>query len=925
MPQYTNFRDFLRKHKTTEKDGITHTRIGNGNDVLPGKYIIPENENEIFLKLYHKHVFIDKNKEYLTEKQLQNGNAPILIDFDFRYKPEIKERKHTSEHIEDLSILYVEKLLKILDIENGTKIPIKIYEKDNINTQNKDVTKDGIHMRIDIKLDHILQCMLRDEVLQDIDDVLQDLPLMNDYESVLDEGITRGYTNWQLYGSQKSDNYEAYKLTREFYCEVDLEDGDISIEHVEFDKNNTLKILTESLARSNKGLSFSLRDDIKEKYETYKNNLTNKKKKTNNQVVKKFTQEGFVFDVTEITNIDLLKSLHDKLVDDLPTDQYHIKETTQYLMALPEKYYTDYPNWIRCGWALHNTDFRLFISWMLFSSQSNKFKFDDIGEYYELWCNMKDEGLTDKSIMYWCKMDNKDEYHNIRKETVDYYIGLTEQSATEWDIANVLYQLFKDEYRCASIKHKIWYKYKNHKWNEIDSGSSLRFHISKTLSKMYMEKSFDLLKKIKEQQDSADSETQEKLKKKSAKIREIACNLKRTNFKQNIMREAAEIFFEADPHFFERLDKNTNILCFKNGIIDFEDKCFRPGRPEDYVSKSTNINYVKLQPENEEQVEIQEEIRGYMKQLFPIPELNKYMWEHLASTLIGTNKNQTFNIYNGSGRNGKSKLVELMSLVLGDYKGVVPITLVTQKRNAIGSVTPELALLRGIRYAVMNEPSKGERMNDGIMKELTGEDPITGREPFKGPVTFVPQFSLVVCTNNLFDIKTNDDGTWRRIRLCEFLSKFVKNPQKDEENKYQFMIDQDISKKFEKWKLVFMSMLVDIAFKTDGVVEDCDMVLEASNKYRKGQDFLMDFMDTKIEKTGNKADKIKKEEAYQEFKLWFQNTYGKQVPKGKELYEFMDKKLGKNKQGKWLGCRIKYDDEDEDEDDDDVISISNYD
>ena len=52
-------------------------------------------------------------------------------------------------------------------------------------------------------------------------------------------------------------------------------------------------------------------------------------------------------------------------------------------------------------------------------------------------------------------------------------------------------------------------------------------------------------------------------------------------------------------------------------------------------------------------------------------------------SLIGTNENQTFNIYTGSGSNGKSKLVELMSKCLGDYKATVPITLVTQSRNSV--------------------------------------------------------------------------------------------------------------------------------------------------------------------------------------------------------------------------------------------------
>mgnify|MGYP003863284531 CR=1 FL=1 len=108
-----------------------------------------------------------------------------------------------------------------------------------------------------------------------------------------------------------------------------------------------------------------------------------------------------------------------------------------------------------------------------------------------------------------------------------------------------------------------------------------------------------------------------------------------------------------------------------------------------------------------------------------------------------------------------------MTKALGEYKATVPITLITQKRNSIGSTSSEIVQLKGARYAVMQEPSKGDKINEGIMKEITGGDPIQGRALFKDTITFVPEFKLVVCTNTLFDIKSNDDGTWRRIRVCD--------------------------------------------------------------------------------------------------------------------------------------------------------------
>ena len=141
------------------------------------------------------------------------------------------------------------------------------------------------------------------------------------------------------------------------------------------------------------------------------------------------------------------------------------------------------------------------------------------------------------------------------------------------------------------------------------------------------------------------------------------------------------------------------------------------------------------------------------------------------------------------------------------------------------------------------KPSKGDRINEGIMKEITGGDPIQGRALFKDSQTFIPQFKLVVCTNTLFEIKSNDDGTWRRIKIVEFLSKFTENPVEDDPDQpYQFKVDKKLEDKFSKWAPVMASMLVKEALKNKGNVEDCNMVLAKSNEYRNNQDYLAEFV-----------------------------------------------------------------------------------
>ena len=145
----------------------------------------------------------------------------------------------------------------------------------------------------------------------------------------------------------------------------------------------------------------------------------------------------------------------------------------------------------------------------------------------------------------------------------------------------------------------------------------------------------------------------------------------------------------------------------------------------------------------------------------------------------------------------------------------------------------------------MQEPSKGDRINEGIMKEITGGDPIQGRALYKDTITFVPHFNLVVCTNTLFDIKSNDDGTWRRIRVCDFMSKFLENPYEDEdkfpksEYPHQFKIDKKIDEKFEIWAPLLMSMLVNVrtGFYSVIVKENGTIILNKDDNF---YDFLKD-------------------------------------------------------------------------------------
>jgi phage/plasmid-associated DNA primase len=270
--------------------------------------------------------------------------------------------------------------------------------------------------------------------------------------------------------------------------------------------------------------------------------------------------------------------------------------------------------------------------------------------------------------------------------------------------------------------------------------------------------------------------------------------------------------------------------------------------------------------------------------------------------------NQRLHYYTGIGSNGKSMLVKLMQLCLGNYAVELDVSFYTQDRPKRGQSTPELFAIMGARYAVTAEPSEGDKLNEGPMKQLTsGTDKMSCRAPYGQLVSFTPQANPVIMANHFLDIKSTDHGTWRRIAVIEFMSLFTDQPVKGDKSKpYQFMKVESFDQKFEEWVPVFMSMLVSRAFQTGGVVKLCPMVMASSNRYKQNQDFISEFIGEKIVK--DKTGKVKKTELLFEFSEWYKNNYGTRINKTKELYAAMSKLFGECKANHWAGAKIIYED-----------------
>ena len=250
--------------------------------------------------------------------------------------------------------------------------------------------------------------------------------------------------------------------------------------------------------------------------------------------------------------------------------------------------------------------------------------------------------------------------------------------------------------------------------------------------------------------------------------------------------------------------------------------------------------------------------------------------------------------------NGKSKITQLFEMSFGEYCITFPITLITGKRANSNSATPEIAQSKGKRYGIFQEPSENERINIGLMKQLTGNDKIKARPLFKDPIEFIPQFKLLLVCNQMPAVPADDEAVWRRLEVVEYESKFVDEP--NPENEHEFEKDKYLVEKLDKWKEHFMSLLINIYYKKYKLNKGLNVpneVKKYTKSFQKNCDSFATYFDDISIKTGIKSDMFDLSDTFDEYKAWHTDYYGsisnKQKNIGKKEYlTFINRYFPKN-------------------------------
>lgn len=858
-----------KHHQSTDEKIMTHYSLYNPK----ASFNIPYEKKEELFEILNNHIFVEKLPAHLIESRNEISN--IKIDLDFKFNVDDNKRKYTIDTIKDIVEIYHTTIKKYIDIDES-KINAYVFERSSpyISRGN---CKDGIHIIYpDIITTPEVQLLIRDDVIKKAENILTSLKCKNVINDIIDKSIitTNG---WLLYGCSKP-SAKPYLLTHIF-------DSDLSDKNIKNIK--TIDIMRKTSIRDhlNEELS-NIREEFVEKLNQYKINtptatLTNK------------------------ISAHFSKKTH-------KTSSENIDEIKQLVEILSSERAESYKDWIDVGLCLHNIDTSLLSDWVNFSKKSSKFV---DGECEMKWCDIdqRDDGLGIGSLHRWAKMDNPEEYKRITRNGLESLI-IKSRCKTTQDIAKVIYYLFKYQYKCTDTKRDEWYEFRNHRWYKNESGVSIFTKIGNEVVNEYLNVIKRLVELSIHEQDEA---IQSKYLEQSKELTEITYKLRDYSFKHKLKGECQAMFY--DDKFYEKLNANPHLLCFENGVYDLAEFTFRDGRPEDYITFSTGYDYEEI---NDDDVRLTN-ISDMFEKIFPNVEKREYVYKLLATMLEGINPREKFYIWTGTGANGKSKIIELFEMALGDYATKIPITTFTQKRGSASSATPELARLPGVRFVDTQEPDDGDKFNVGILKEYSGNDELYGRELFKSPITFKPQFKIVLCCNQLPKISADDEGTWRRIVVIEFDSEFVYNPDPNKPN--QFKRDDTLSYMFPFWKSALIYMLINHfkqfkQSKCDLIEPKC--VVAYTQQYRDKSNILNEFYDEFIKK--EKGYILKIDETYKFFKTWWYGNCDGKVPSRTELKNKLEKKIGSSYKNGWKGYKLHSFDENDEQDDEinDIITIS---
>lgn len=324
-------------------------------------------------------------------------------------------------------------------------------------------------------------------------------------------------------------------------------------------------------------------------------------------------------------------------------------------------------------------------------------------------------------------------------------------------------------------------------------------------------------------------------------------------FRERLMKDARDNLAIGAAEF----DAHPNLINCLNGTYDLDNLLFREHDPADFLTMSTAFEYTV----HGEDIHCPRWEQFIAEVTSGEEDKADYLQRALGYSMIGTAKEECMFILHGrTTRNGKSTLLGTIEYLLGDYASVSPVSIICKSDRAKNAeaASPTLASLKGKRFVTMAESNQYGKLDEEMIKQLTGGEEITARNLYEAQMTFLPQFTLWLSCNDLPAVSDKSLFASDRVRVIEFNRHFTAE-ERDEGLKDEFKTPEAMAGIF--------SWLVEgyFKYKRFGLKMSAPMQ-KVIRQYERDNDLVLQFLEEKCERTEEGS--VRAKTLYDNYKIW---------------------------------------------------------
>lgn len=281
------------------------------------------------------------------------------------------------------------------------------------------------------------------------------------------------------------------------------------------------------------------------------------------------------------------------------------------------------------------------------------------------------------------------------------------------------------------------------------------------------------------------------------------------------------------------LDDKPWLLNVKNGTIDLKTCQLRPAEAADLLTQQIPIDF---NPEA-----VSEEWQQFLMTMFDgDAELIDFIQRLIGYTANGTQDERVFTFLYGLGKNGKSQFTAALRRVFGPYALEGKPEMFMERKYKSDGPDEGQASLKGIRLFTASEVKRGQSLDVGLIKRMTGGEPIWHERKFQHGYSINPTHTLWLSGNHEPQIKDTTDSTWDRlIKICCD----VRIKADKEIKAYGEKLADQYGEAILTWIITGSRNWLE-----RGLNNPPESVQLANAEYRASQDALHDFIEARIRK-----------------------------------------------------------------------------